>query len=45
VVKTIERTPQQILLVPCSICGAAAGEACELHTVLCEPGPIEIGRF
>jgi hypothetical protein len=32
VVKTKELTPEQILSVPCSTCGAAIGEACELNT-------------
>jgi len=32
VVKTKELTPKQILSVLCSTCGAAIGEACELHT-------------
>jgi hypothetical protein len=32
VVKTKELTPKQILFVPCNTCGAAIGEACELHT-------------
>ncbi len=32
VVKTRELTPKQILSVPCTTCGAAVGEACELHT-------------
>ena len=32
VVKTKELTPKQILSVPCATCGAATGEACELHT-------------
>jgi len=32
VVKTKELTPKQILSVPCNTCGAAVGEACELHT-------------
>ncbi len=32
VVKAKELTPKQILSVPCSTCGAAAGEACELQT-------------
>ncbi|MGD1214380.1 MAG: hypothetical protein ABR861_05285 [Terriglobales bacterium] len=32
VVKTKELTPKQILSVPCTTCGAAIGEACELHT-------------
>ena len=32
VVKTKELTPKQILSVPCTTCGAATGEACELHT-------------
>jgi hypothetical protein len=31
-VKTKELTPEQILSVPCTTCGAAIGEACELHT-------------
>jgi hypothetical protein len=31
-VKTKELTPKQILSVPCTTCGAAIGEACELHT-------------
>jgi hypothetical protein len=31
-VKTKELTPKQILSVPCSTCGAAIGEACELHS-------------
>jgi len=31
-VKTKELTPKQILSVPCPTCGAATGEACELHT-------------
>jgi len=31
-VKTKELTPKQILSVPCATCGAAIGEACELHT-------------
>jgi hypothetical protein len=30
--KTKELTPKQISSVPCTICGAAIGEACELHT-------------
>ena len=32
VVKTKELTPKQMRSVPCSTCGAAVGEACELHT-------------
>jgi len=32
VMKTKELTPEQILSVPCATCGAAIGEACELHT-------------
>jgi hypothetical protein len=32
VVKTKELTAKQILSVPCNTCGAAIGEACELHT-------------
>ena len=32
VMKTKELTPKQIQSVPCSTCGAAVGEACELHT-------------
>ncbi len=31
-VKSKELTPKQILSVPCNTCGAAIGEACELHT-------------
>jgi len=31
-VKTKELTSKQILGVPCPTCGAATGEACELHT-------------
>ena len=31
-VKTKELTPKQILSVGCPTCGAAAEEACELHT-------------
>lgn len=31
-VKARELTPKQILAVPCSTCGAAVGEVCELHT-------------
>ncbi len=31
-VKTKELTAKQILSVPCATCGAAVGEACELHT-------------
>jgi hypothetical protein len=31
-VKTKELTPKQILSVLCGTCGAAIGEACELHT-------------
>ena len=31
-VKAKELTPKQILSVPCTTCGAAIGEACELHT-------------
>jgi hypothetical protein len=30
--KTKELTPKQILSVPCPTCGAATGEACELHS-------------
>jgi hypothetical protein len=30
--KSKELTPQQISSVPCTICGAAIGEVCELHT-------------
>ena len=32
VVKTRELTAQQMSSVPCTTCGAAVGEACELHT-------------
>lgn len=32
VVKTKELTAKQISSVPCTTCGAAIGEACELHT-------------
>jgi hypothetical protein len=32
VVKTKELTPEQMLSVPCTTCGAAIGEACELNT-------------
>jgi hypothetical protein len=32
VVKTRELTAQQISSVPCTTCGAAAGEVCELHS-------------
>ena len=32
VVKTKELTPKQILSLPCTTCGAAIGEVCELHT-------------
>jgi hypothetical protein len=32
VVKTKELTPKQILSVRCPTCGAATGEACELHS-------------
>ena len=32
VVKTRELTPKQILSVPCTTCGAAIQEPCELHT-------------
>ena len=31
-VKIRELTPKQILSVPCTTCGAAVGETCELHT-------------
>lgn len=31
-VKSKELTPEQILSVPCTTCGAAVGEVCELHT-------------
>lgn len=31
-VKTKELTTKQILSVPCTTCGAATGEVCELHT-------------
>jgi hypothetical protein len=31
-VKTKELTPKEILSVLCVTCGAAIGEACELHT-------------
>jgi len=31
-VKTKELTPQQMLSVPCTTCGASIGEACELHS-------------
>jgi uncharacterized membrane protein YqgA involved in biofilm formation len=31
-VKTKELTPKQILSVLCTICGAAIGEVCELHS-------------
>ena len=30
--KTRELTAKQILSVPCPTCGAATGDACELHT-------------
>ena len=30
--KSKELTAKQILSVPCTTCGAAVGEACELHT-------------
>ena len=32
VVKAKELTPEQILSVPCTTCGAAIGEVCELHS-------------
>jgi hypothetical protein len=32
VVKTRKLSLKQILSVPCTTCGAAVGEACELHT-------------
>jgi len=32
VVKSRELTRKQILSVPCTTCGAAIGEGCELHT-------------
>lgn len=32
VMKTKELSPEQMLSVPCTTCGAAIGEACELHT-------------
>jgi hypothetical protein len=32
VVKSKELTPKQTLAVPCTTCGAAIGEVCELHT-------------
>jgi hypothetical protein len=32
VVKAKELTPRQVLSVPCTTCGAAVGEVCELHT-------------
>ena len=31
-VKSNDLTPEEILSVPCSTCGAAIGEVCELHT-------------
>jgi len=31
-VKTMELTPKQILPVPCTTCGAAIGEVCELNS-------------
>jgi hypothetical protein len=31
-VKARELTPKQILSVPCTTCGAAVGEACELNS-------------
>ena len=31
-VKTKDLTPEQLLSVPCTTCGAAIGEVCELHT-------------
>ena len=31
-VKSKELTLKQVLSVPCTTCGAAAGEVCELHT-------------
>ena len=30
--KTKELTAEQILSIPCTTCGAAIGEVCELHT-------------
>jgi len=30
--KIKELTPEQVLSVPCTTCGAAIGEVCELHT-------------
>jgi len=32
IVKTKDLTAEQILSVPCTICGAAIGEVCELNT-------------
>jgi len=32
VVKAKELTPEHMFSVPCPTCGAAIGEACELHT-------------
>ena len=39
--KTKELTAKQILSVPCPTCGAATGDACELHTgaLRTEPHP------
>src|SRR5579863_2901091 len=31
-VKVRELTPKQIMSVPCTTCGAAIGEVCELHS-------------
>jgi hypothetical protein len=37
--KTSELTAIQILSVPCPTCGAATGDACELHTGALRTGP------
>jgi len=34
IVKTKDLTAKQVLSVPCTTCGAAIGEACELNTGL-----------
>jgi hypothetical protein len=45
VVKTKELTAKQIFSVPCTTCGAAVGEVCELHSGAARTEPHRDRKF
>jgi hypothetical protein len=45
VVKTKELTAKQVFSVPCTTCGAAVGEVCELHSGAARTEPHRDRKF